>query len=166
MPLISEAGLREQLLAYLDRRVAAPEEELLAQLAQRTGATLETLRERLRRICLELVADGLLERSGPDQWRAVRLRDAAESPDEVLPGSAPYYSEQASVAVRANKYERDRNARRQCIEHYGARCVVCGFDFESGYGALGRGCVRVHHVVPPAQLGPGYRLDPVRDLRP
>lgn len=167
MPLLSQGWLRSELLAYLNSHVAAGDEEACAHLALRAGAAAGdgAFRQRVLEACRALLDDGLLEqRAG--QWRVIRLRDAAESPEELPASSVPYYSENASVSVRTNKYERDRNARRLCIEHHGARCAVCDFDFEAVYGALGKGCVRIHHLVPPAQLGPGYRLDPLRDLRP
>lgn len=168
MPMLPPAWLRNELLAYFNSRIAASEDEAWLHLAQRAALAGREAppAEQLRGACRMLGDDGLLEQRSAGQWRIVRLRDAADSPDEVPPSSAPYYSENASVTVRANKYERDRAARRQCIEHHGARCAVCDFDFERSYGALGQGCVRVHHLVPPSQLGPGYRLDPVRDLRP
>jgi hypothetical protein len=167
MPLWSEAWLSQELLAYLNSRIAAAEEDACMYLARRAG--VEPLdgpfRERVLETGRALLDDGLIERRS-GQWRVVRLRDAADSPDELPSGCAPYYSQSASVGVRANRYERDREARRRCIEHHGTRCAACGFDFAAVYGALGQGCVRIHHLVPPAQLGPGYRLDPLRDLRP
>jgi predicted HNH restriction endonuclease len=165
--MLSQAWLSHELLAYLNSRIAVADEEACTHLAQRAGVEAgdNTFRKRVSEACHALLDDGLVEQRG-GQWRIVRLRDAADPPEELCAGSASYYSENASVSVRANKYERDRNARRQCIGHYGARCVVCDFDFEAVYGALGQGCVRIHHLVPATQLGPGYRLDAVRDLRP
>jgi len=40
--------------------------------------------------------------------------------------------------VFVNHYERNRRARRICINHYGSKCVVCGFDFEKTYGPIGK----------------------------
>lgn len=168
MPILSPAWLATELLAFFNSRIAASEDEAWLHLARRAaqdGGEPPTP-EQLRHACHGFGDDGLLEQRGPGQWRMVRLRDVADLPEEVPVSSAPHYSGQSSVAVRLNRYERDRNARRRCIEHYGARCAVCDFDFERVYGALGRGCIRVHHVVPQQQLGPDYRLDPVRDLRP
>ena len=177
MALPPQPILRNELLALLGARVAMSQDEACVHLAQRLGkdaaGTIDSadplFRGEVRSAAHALVQDGLVElRPGPScmQWRIVRLRDAAESPDEIPASSAPYYSETASITVKANKYEKDRNARKRCVEHYGARCAVCEFDFEKTYGALGRGCVRVHHIVPVALLHPAYELDPVRDLRP
>ncbi len=176
MALPPQVVLRNELLALLEARVALSQDEACVHLAQRLGADAATIdsadplfRGEVRSAAHALVQDGLVElRPGAScmQWRIVRLRDAADSPDEIPVNSAPYYSEAASITVKANKYEKDRNARKRCIEHHGARCAVCDFDFENTYGALGHGCVRVHHIVPVAQLHPAYELDPVRDLRP
>jgi len=167
MPLLSEFWLSQELLAYLNSRIAVAEEDACAYLARRAGAEPGDglFRARVLEMGQALLDDGLIERRG-GQWRIVPLRDAADSPEELPSTCAPYYSQSASVSVRANRYERDREARRRCIEHYGARCAVCDFDFETVYGAFGRGCMRIHHLVPAAQVAPGYRLDPVRDLRP
>ena len=74
--------------------------------------------------------------------------------------------EGASKTIRVNRYERDRVARDKCIAHYGTSCAVCGFDFESRYGQLGRGFTHVHHLVPLAEIGVEYTVDPIEDLRP
>lgn len=50
--------------------------------------------------------------------------------------------------VLNTEYERNSEARRQCLAHYGIRCAVCGFDFEEVYGAIGKGFIHVHHLIP------------------
>jgi len=88
----------------------------------------------------------------------------AVMPEEVsTPG---LYFEGATRSIAVNAYERDPRARKACIEHYGATCCVCGFDFAARYGALGQGFILVHHLVPLSQIGKGYMVHPVRDLRP
>lgn len=63
-------------------------------------------------------------------------------------------------------YERNRKARQECLEYYGYKCSVCGFDFEKEYGDIGHEFIEVHHIVPIASIGKEYVVDPVRDLRP
>lgn len=63
-------------------------------------------------------------------------------------------------------YERDPRARQQCIQHFGCRCSVCGFDFEKAFGELGRGFIHVHHLKPLSQVREEYEVDPIADLRP
>jgi 5-methylcytosine-specific restriction protein A len=64
------------------------------------------------------------------------------------------------------KYERNPFARKTCINHYGVICAVCGFNFESVYGKLGKGFIHVHHLKQVASVGEEYNIDPVKDLRP
>ena len=52
------------------------------------------------------------------------------------------------------------------MEHYGAKCFICGFDFGSAYGELAHGFIHVHHLKRLAEIGAEYVVDPIRDLRP
>jgi 5-methylcytosine-specific restriction protein A len=84
-------------------------------------------------------------------------------PDEVEDDD---HSEGAVTRITVNRYERDAKARDKCIDHYGAICSVCGFDFRQKYGVIGEGFIHVHHLVPISEIGASYRLDPIDDLRP
>jgi hypothetical protein len=92
------------------------------------------------------------------------LPSAGNFPDEVA--RPQMYFEGATKQVMVNAYERDPDARSACIAHYGARCLVCGFDFEGQYGERGKGVIDVHHLKPLSEVGQGYQLDPIEDLRP
>lgn len=85
-------------------------------------------------------------------------------PDELTPGEL--VPDGGRKQVRVNAYERNQAARRKCLTHHGARCMVCGLDFEARYGNIGRGFIHVHHIVPLASVPEGYRLDPLTDLVP
>lgn len=76
-----------------------------------------------------------------------------------------YYEGKVSK-VYVNKYERNPLARRMCIEHYGAFCNVCFFDFYLKYGEHGKGFIHVHHLSPVATLKREYQLVPEKDLIP
>lgn len=65
-----------------------------------------------------------------------------------------------------NRYEEDEEARRACLARHGTSCAACGFSFEQKYGEAGTDFIQVHHIVPVAQLGSGYQLDPITDLVP
>ena len=95
---------------------------------------------------------------------------AGEATDTIYPDDiedpASVLVEGALQRITVNRYERDPVARQRCIEHYGAACIVCGFDFEKRYGAIGAGFIHVHHLVDIASIGGRYQVDPVRDLRP
>jgi 5-methylcytosine-specific restriction protein A len=85
-------------------------------------------------------------------------------PDEVDEGVN--YAEGKAKSVLVNSYERNQVARQKCIQHYGAFCQVCSFDFEKKYGEIGKDFIHVHHVVDIATIGNEYSVDPIKDLIP
>lgn len=95
------------------------------------------------------------------KWYASNVERLAE---EIETNEA--YYEGATKKIVINAYERNSNARMVCIEHYGATCCVCGFNFEKVYGNIGKGFIHVHHIVPIANIKKEYILDPIKDLRP
>lgn len=74
--------------------------------------------------------------------------------------------EGARKQIYVNSYERNRRARDQCVQKFGARCMICGFDFEKMYGAVGKDVIHVHHLEPLSSIGENYIVDPIEDLRP
>lgn len=88
----------------------------------------------------------------------------SDYPDEL---SKQGIREGAVRQVTVNAYERSPRARAECIEHYGAKCCVCDFEFERVYGKeLGAGFIHVHHIMDLAQIGEEYEVNPIKDLRP
>ncbi|ARA91769.1 HNH endonuclease [Rhodothermaceae bacterium RA] len=85
-------------------------------------------------------------------------------PDEV--DEASHLIEGAIRRISVNAYERNHEARRRCIDHYGTQCFICGFDFERTYGKVAKGYIHVHHLVPLSEIGESYNVDPLKDLRP
>jgi 5-methylcytosine-specific restriction protein A len=85
-------------------------------------------------------------------------------PDEV--SSSEQLIEGAKKTVTVNSYERNPKARGRCIEHYGIQCFVCGFEFQQSYGEIGVGFIHVHHLTQLSNIGQGYEVDPIRELRP
>ena len=76
------------------------------------------------------------------------------------------FSEGTKKSSVVNRYERNREARNECIKHYGAVCCVCGFNFEKMYGEIGKGFIHVHHELDISLIGKEYKVDPIRDLKP
>jgi len=76
------------------------------------------------------------------------------------------YPEGARKQIIVNAVERSAKARTACIRHHGLNCVVCGFNFEKVYGALGEDFIHVHHLVPVTSLRGEREVDPVADLVP
>jgi 5-methylcytosine-specific restriction protein A len=97
-------------------------------------------------------------------WYASDDRGGGRLPEEL--DATETCTEGAVSQVMVNRYERSADARRRCLEKHGHRCAACGFDFEAMYGAIGRGYIHVHHVVPLAEIGGEYELSPETDLVP
>ncbi|MBF0558293.1 MAG: HNH endonuclease [Nitrospirae bacterium] len=74
--------------------------------------------------------------------------------------------EGAVTTISINAYERNPEARRKCIERWGAKCSVCKMTFERTYGALGHDFIHVHHLTPIAAMRREYIIDPEAHLRP
>lgn len=74
--------------------------------------------------------------------------------------------EGARLTVQVNAFERNLQARAQCLAHYGMRCAVCDFSFEAVYGRVANSYIHVHHLKPLASIGKEYVVDPLVDLRP
>lgn len=97
-------------------------------------------------------------------WAVRAPGEPALYPDE-LPTSSKHL-EGARRTVTVNRYERDPEARRKCIDHWGARCLVCDVDFGERYGEFGEGFIHVHHCHPLGDSVGEYEVDPIEDLRP
>jgi predicted HNH restriction endonuclease len=68
--------------------------------------------------------------------------------------------------ITVNAYERCPRARDACTRHYGTVCCICGFDFGEVYGPEAEGFTHVHHLKRLSDIGEGYEVDPIADLRP
>ena len=98
-----------------------------------------------------------------NSWYASDDEPASSLPEEIV---GRELVEGAAKTVTVNAYERNPAARAMRLAHHGYACVVCGFNFESFYGELGRNYIHVHHVVPLADVKGEYTVDPVKDLVP
>src|SRR5262249_44600044 len=103
---------------------------------------------------------GALERT----WLTAGGRNLPPDCDEVVGRRS--YPEGAVFRVVVNAYERDPRARAACIRYHGSECCTCGFSFERVYGPEMAGRIQVHHLKELSRVGRGYRVNPVRDLRP
>ena len=72
---------------------------------------------------------------------------------ERLPTENSPYNEQTLfdegkvVQVFVNRYERNREARRACINFFGHKCYACGFDFGEVYGAVAEGFIPLYPTI-------------------
>lgn len=103
-------------------------------------------------------------------WLDVKTRFVKKNTDSItlpqeLPGDKSY-PEGYMTKRYVNAYERNPQARKECIDYYGWQCQICGFDFETVYGPKGNGIIEVHHIVPMSKIKKGYQVNPVNDLIP
>lgn len=68
--------------------------------------------------------------------------------------------------IIVNKYERSRVARSKCIEYNGCVCKICGMDFYTQYGEVGKDFIHIHHTVPLNTIKEDYIVDYKNDLIP
>lgn len=68
--------------------------------------------------------------------------------------------------ILSKRYERSRINREICLAHKGYSCSVCGFNFLTTYGQLGKDFIEVHHTTPVSEMGDNYTIDIDRDLVP
>lgn len=97
-------------------------------------------------------------------WANFSITTQLLLPEEITPTEA--FFEGAKQQVLVNAYERNPEARRKCIAHYGTKCSICGFDFYERYGEEGRGLIHIHHLRQLAEIGEEYEVDPINDLLP
>ena len=101
--------------------------------------------------------------------QAIKRLGLPAPPLELMPGEMPEntrLTEGATYRVVVTAYERNPEARRICLAHYGTACAVCGFDFKASYGPIAEEFIHVHHIQMLASIGKEYSVDPVKDLRP
>lgn len=88
-----------------------------------------------------------------------------EEPSDVL--SPEMYDEEGQVSYGwSRRYERSQANRALAIEIHGRTCSVCGVNFDDCYGALARGYVEIHHLVPVSSMNGPQVVDPRTDLVP
>jgi len=75
-------------------------------------------------------------------------------------------NEGAKKQITVNAYERNPDARKRCVEHYGYKCTICEFDFAKVYGILGKNFIHAHHIIPLSNIREDYAVNPIQDLRP
>ena len=85
---------------------------------------------------------------------------------EVMVVSPALLEEGAITQITVNRYERNQEARRRCLEFYGTTCQVCKVDLGKTYPGIGDGYIEVHHLKPLGSIQQNYQVDPVTDLLP
>lgn len=76
------------------------------------------------------------------------------------------FSEGKTKKILVNSFERNIEARKKCIEHFGTNCQVCDFNFQEKFGELGIDYIHVHHKIDISMIGKEYLVNPITDLIP
>ena len=76
------------------------------------------------------------------------------------------FIEGKSKQVFVNVYERNNEARKACIKHYGPKCQICNIDFGLKYPSIGNGFIHVHHLKMVSEINSEYKVNPISDLIP
>lgn len=75
------------------------------------------------------------------------------------------YKDGRRTTITLDRYERNPLNRELCLQIYGFKCKVCGFDFEGVYGKIGHEYIHVHHIEQLSIVGQ-HVINPVKDLIP
>lgn len=89
-----------------------------------------------------------------------------EEKNERKQRSEQEFTEGNIIESHYDRRERNHIARIECIERYGCKCAICGFDFEAKYGEVGKEFIEVHHIVPISSTDGTHTVNPEGDLIP
>jgi len=148
--------------------VMAPRTDLLFKaLSEEPIISLNYLQTRYRNYHWTSQASGVsLPDLIADDLFAIIQADNRYSFSESSSKDVRTYSEGKPKKITTWTYDRSTDARNDCVEYYGYKCEVCGFDFSDTYGTRGENYIEVHHLKPIANIKKEYKINPVRDLRP
>lgn len=113
-----------------------------------------------------LEADELWVRAGSNVAPGQNIRWTLAGCSETTAANEAILKEGMRFSVVSTAIERNPEARRKCLEHYGCKCFVCAFEFKLKYGELGGNYIHVHHRTDISLSNGEYRVDPILDLIP
>lgn len=85
-------------------------------------------------------------------------------PEEIAAPTILFEGDARHISTKV--YSRNPEARRRCIEHYGANCWICGISFGAVYGKVAEGYIQIHHLRPLSETTGEHAVVPVEDLLP
>ena len=130
--------------------------ERISQLAKQEGKTAFSapIKNRLQNF----------RSQGYFRFDPANIQELPPLPEEIADPESIF--EGAKRQIFVNAYERNPEARRKCISHYGTSCVACGFNFSKRYGLIGKDFIHIHHLKPISEIGAEYKINPISDLTP
>lgn len=85
--------------------------------------------------------------------------------EEISESGKPFF-EGSKKTITINAYERNLDAKKECLKLYGYTCRICQFNFKETYGERGKDYIHVHHIIPLSEIGINYKINPMKDLIP
>jgi 5-methylcytosine-specific restriction protein A len=95
-----------------------------------------------------------------------KIKDIEDNYKDYNDEPEKFYSEGKAKQVLVNIYERDKEARKKCLEYYGYKCFICGLVLANIYGEIAEDFIHVHHIIELSAIKKEYKVDPINDLRP
>ena len=97
------------------------------------------------------------------------IEETTSKDDEIK-----YFEGETNTTVKTiNTAKRNASARAKCLQYYFPnkkyKCILCGFDFEKGYGDLGKDFIEVHHKESHtlvSRISGTHEINPIEDLIP
>jgi predicted HNH restriction endonuclease len=92
--------------------------------------------------------------------------------EEIPESEVGKLMEGAVKKIWVNVYERDPQARNDCLDYYRepldgrVKCWICKMDFAEDYDESMAGKMHIHHRKPLHEIGHEYKVDPIKDLLP
>lgn len=177
MPVPNRKIIKEQLITLISDRGSITPEIAYSFFSSLWALSLSEQREekngrpiyqnKIRWAHQDLVQEGLIEKSitaGRGNWR-LQITETLP-PEEYEEKFSDGLTEGSTKTVTINAYERNKKARKKCLEIHGYTCAVCSFDFEKTYGEIGKECIHVHHLIEISSIKKEYVVNPKDDLAP
>lgn len=150
LPGLLREAFGEELESIYDLTSASKVRDLRNQMVTNPVAKAhDDTRDGLLNTALKLYADFLDSKFNPSKKKPKAVKPSKPAPEPEAPHIS--FVEGAMVQQTVDRRERNGQARQDCIDKKGCKCIVCGFDFEAVYGPVGRNYIEVHHLKPISQ---------------
>ncbi|HQM01359.1 MAG TPA: HNH endonuclease [Ruminococcus flavefaciens] len=107
-----------------------------------------------------------------DRWHefadylGLKIEGINKIPDPIAKQEQSESIEGARIQITATIYERNSANREKCLQKWGTKCQICGFDAAAVYGIEFADLIHVHHINPLGMVGEAHSIDPEKDLIP
>ena len=96
----------------------------------------------------------------------IKIQGPDDSVLEFMDEPEILYTEGKVKKIFTDIYERDPEARKKCLEHYGFKCSICGIILSDIYGDIAANFIEIHHLKELSTIKTEYNVNPIEDMRP